>query len=92
MCIPENGQQRLTFPQASTSYISRPPLSSPYLPDGVQCSQKFSLVGDDRPQELTIDEETGILSMFVDSTVKRSYLIDVQIVTSDGTNDDIKMV
>jgi len=58
----------------------------------VQCSQKFSLVGDDRPQELTIDEDTGVLSMLVDSAVKGSYLVDVEIVTSDGTNDDRKQV
>ena len=58
----------------------------------MQCSQKFSLVGDDRPQELAIDEDSGVLSMLVDSAVKGAYLVDVQILTTDGTNDDIKQV
>ena len=40
--IPEFGDEYVSFPASSTEYISAPPTDSIYLPDGVNCYQKFS--------------------------------------------------
>lgn len=36
--LPESGQENITWPLASTDYVTKPPTESEYLPDGVSCS------------------------------------------------------
>jgi hypothetical protein len=56
----------VTMFSSSDDYVTEAPSSSDYLPEGVECSQSFSYTMVDEstnPSLLTIDADTGVLSL-----------------------------
>jgi hypothetical protein len=84
--LPEFGQETIQLPEASTNYISQPDFTK-------SCTQTFSyrLTGqsDDgaNPAELTINPSTGVFTLTNDATIKTTYSVEIDILTTDGTND-----
>jgi hypothetical protein len=91
--LPESGEETVTFPSASTDYVTEPPVDSEYLPDGVVCSQSYSYRLKDaadtthNPTTLEIDSETGVFTFTNIYDIKTSYEIEIDIPTTDGTNN-----
>jgi hypothetical protein len=44
--------------------------------------------GSEPPAELTIDSETGVFELMKESTNKAVYQVEIDIVTTDGINED----
>jgi hypothetical protein len=90
--LPEFITQIETFPSASSDYITVPPSSSVYLPDGYSCSQIFSYrlsdvyTEESNPDELVMETD-GQLSLTNLASLKQNYLIDIDITTTDSVND-----
>jgi hypothetical protein len=64
------------FPSEALDYATGPQASSIYLPSGVSCSQSYTYSMDDyssNPSSLTIDSDTGVLSLTNTANVKQSY-------------------
>jgi hypothetical protein len=91
--VPEYTEVSETVIDSSSAYITAPPDTSDYtrylIPDGVACSQTFSynlIAGGSNPAELVIDESTGALTLTRKPTIKTTYVIEIDIRTTDGTN------
>lgn len=78
--LPEFGQEFINLPAASTDYISQPDFTQ-------GCNQTFAVRlanGRPLPDELVIDELTGIITLTNDATIKRSYDLEIDIRTTDN--------
>jgi hypothetical protein len=80
------------MPFVSTDYVTEPPSDSDYLPDGVVCSQSFIYRLKDtadtvhNPSEISIDSNSGLVTLTNKATVKTTYEIEIDNTTTDGTN------
>lgn len=84
--IPEIGTQYEEFPESSREYITLP---------HVECQQTFSYRmsdGSDVPSELTIDADTGVFTLRKYATLKTTYDVEIDVLTTDGLNDDLQTV
>jgi hypothetical protein len=90
--IPEFSQQTERFPDASTQYITQPPASSVYLPDGYSCSQTYDYrlngvyTTANNPSTLVMELD-GQFALTNMASMKQNYLVDIDITTTDGVND-----
>lgn len=85
----------VTMFSSSDDYVTEAPSSSDYLPEGVECSQSFSYTMVDEstnPSLLTIDADTGVLSLTNNGNEKQSYAIYVNAATTDGYNMDTQLI
>lgn len=101
--IPETDSEVVTFPSASTDFISRPidavlDDNTDSLPNAYTCMQTYSyrmkgsILSSDNPDELVLDESTGIFSLTNDASIKTIYEVEIDVLTTDGTNDVVQTV
>jgi hypothetical protein len=73
--------------------VTEPPSDSAYLPEDVVCSQSFVYRLKDaadtahNPSEISIGSSSGLVFVINKATVKTTYEIEIDITTTDGTNE-----
>ena len=48
--------------------------------------------GSDNPTEMSIDESNGLFTLENEAAIKTTYVVDISILTSDGTNEQLLSV
>ena len=81
--LPLSGRQKHYFPDSSANYISPPE-------EG--CIQTFTFWmadGSPNPSELSLNMETGVFTLEIDSAIKRTYNVEIDVrINQKGVNPD----
>ena len=81
--LPQSGRRKHQFPDSSANYISPPE-------EG--CIQTFTYWmadGSPNPSELKLNMETGVFTLEIDSAIKRTYNVEIDVrINQRGANPD----